>query len=104
MRIFYTLTCWIFTALLAFAQQPPEPPIPLLPLAPIAAHARHSHRTSRNFPCLPFRTPSAITIGMRGANRSNSAGCKTVRQKATREARAIWIAKSTTVPLMHSTA
>jgi HEAT repeat protein len=35
MRIFYTLTCFIFTALLTFAQQPPEPPIPLAPLAPL---------------------------------------------------------------------
>ena len=37
MRIFYTFTCWIFMALLAFAQQPPEPPVvaPIAPLPPI---------------------------------------------------------------------
>jgi tetratricopeptide (TPR) repeat protein len=36
MRIFYTLTGWIFTALLVFAQQPPERPIVVVPMAPLA--------------------------------------------------------------------
>jgi len=35
MRIYFTLTASIFTALLAFAQQPPEPPIELAPIAPL---------------------------------------------------------------------
>src|ERR1700733_493872 len=36
MRIFYTLTGWIFTTLLVFAQPPPEPPIVVAPIAPLA--------------------------------------------------------------------
>src|ERR1700683_234331 len=46
MRIFYTLTCWIFTALLAFAQQPPEPPIvvPMAPLPPMPPSVSSSPR------------------------------------------------------------
>jgi tetratricopeptide (TPR) repeat protein len=35
MRIYFTLTASIFSALLAFAQQPPEPPIELAPIAPL---------------------------------------------------------------------
>src|ERR1700690_140427 len=51
MRIFYTLTCWIFTALLAFAQQPPMPPLPPdfadLPLLAFQDSQRDNDRNAR---------------------------------------------------------
>ncbi len=113
MRIYFTLTASIFTALLAFAQQPPEPPIELAPLAPLPPLPPFPHFPQVTIPPITLDLDLsglplfAFHDSQRDADRSARQQLRHLQDSSSesyREARAIWIAKNTTVPLMHLTA